>query len=58
MKEIIKTLLPISGGLMIGDSIGTMTTRPTLGVIELVLGIAMVSYTFYLILKKWQAIKS
>ena len=52
MKELLKTLLPISGGLMIGDSVSNITARPTLGILELILGMSFVAYTFYLIFKK------
>lgn len=54
MKELLKTLAPIIGGLIIGDSVSTIGTRPVLGVLELILGMSFVAYTFYLIFKKWQ----
>lgn len=54
-KEFFKTICPIAGGLMLGDSIGALaiTKGPiAFPIIELIVGTALIISTFILIFKK------
>lgn len=60
MKQTIKLIAPIFGGLALGDGISNIllgaaaqrTDMITWGIVELILGVSILSYTLYLILKR------
>lgn len=50
--EIVKNIAPIIGGLAIGDGIGRIFKNDMLGIPELIIGVVVLCYVFYLIFKK------
>ena len=52
MKEFVKTIGPIIGGLLIGDGIANIEEGFFVGIIELISGLLMISCVFFLIFKK------
>ena len=52
MKEFVKTIGPIIGGLLIGDGIANIEDGFFVGIIELISGLLMISCVFFLIFKK------